>query len=51
MIRPKMIKLAAIRNVGAMMVVEILFRLVVNAIVTMKPRNYDQGILHKERCA
>ena len=43
-----MIKLAAIRNVGAMMVVEILFHLVVNVTVTMRPRNYNQNVLHKE---
>lgn len=48
MIRPKVIKLAAIRNVGAMIVVEILFHLAVDVTVTMKPRNYNQNVLHKE---
>jgi len=46
-----MTKLAAIRYVGAMMVIEILFHLAVNVTVTMKPRNYNQDVLHKEWCA
>ena len=49
MIRPKMIKLAAMRNVGAMIVVEILSRLAIR--VTVKPGDYDQDALHKERGA
>ena len=34
-----------------MMVVEILFRLGVNIIVTTKPKNCDQDVLYKEGCA
>jgi hypothetical protein len=44
--RPKIRKLAAIRNVGAMIVVEILSRLAIS--VTVKPRKYDWDALHKE---
>jgi hypothetical protein len=51
MIRPKMIKLAAIRNEGAMIVVDILSRLVISVTVSVKPRYNDKDTLHKERCA